>query len=494
MITLDPRGIIFLAIVGGFFASLTAFSLSSHFIWASRVRRLLEQEGFSVRQMERRWLTKGPFPDMRPAGMEHHKEWLVRVVAVDREHRPRAGWVRWRRKWPWEAADTWAAHWDEGPWSGQWGDAPAARRRGLSTAVFMALVLPPSLAGMGMGVYLLVRGIQEQQQRNELAPQTVGASAPTSGVSVAAVYEIRCRGGDGAFQLQQLSGGPRSEAGGQVWVALMSLEFRASPLAAGPDAAGLIPGTCAWIDRPLNDLEPRSIRFEAPATHTTDVPHTIFPTPGLSPDADYLRDPAQYWSFFVFNTNQGFLQATSHRRWTPPEAPFPDRNTQPPAGAGGEIAQRFVCERSYTNFAWGYQHRGIFIDRDGGLFRFSASTSTLPRPARSSDLGEAEMEAKYGPGPTLVRTVPREELLAMFRLIAPAAKGEHSKRAESGTRDFGSITSACYLFDPAAGRYREVELDVKGDWEYRNLAPEAQKLAAWLESLEPRPGEQRGPS
>ena len=480
---------VLLAAIALFFVVANGFIWYRHLTWASRVRRLLEHEGFHVRRMERRWLTRGPFPDMQPPGLKHHKEWLVRVVGVDREHRPRAGWVRWHRKWPWEAADRWAVRWDEGPSSEVWGDEPVARKRGLSTAVFMGLILPPALAGLGMGVYLLTRSVQERGQQTAAAPQqTASAPAPTSGASTAG-YEIRCRGGDGAFRLQQLSGGPRPEAGGQVWVALMSLEFHASPLAAGPDAAGLIPGTCAWIDRPLNDREPRSIRFEAPATHTTSASPGISPTPGLSPDVSHLKDPAKYWSFFAYNTNQGFLQATSYRPWDPPAPLPPDRTSGTATTAPNEIVQRFVCERSYTNFAWGYQHSGIYVDREGGVYRFPVENRVRPRPLQHANPTEAEMEAKYGQSVALIGRVPADALLAMFRLIPAAAKGGHSERV-SASRDRGAFVSACYLFDAAEKRYREVELDVKGDWEYRNLAPEAETLTKWLASLD-RPLERK---
>jgi hypothetical protein len=474
-----------LAAMALFFVVANGFILHRHLTWAPRVRRLLEQDGFHVRHLERRWLTRGPFPDMRPPGLKHHKEWLVRVVAEDRELRPRAGWVRWHRKWPWEAADKWAVRWDEEPWSGQPADARSARKPGLSTAVFMALILLPALAGLGLGAYLLGRGIDQPQPRNPSALQQAAsapAPTPTPGFSTGAGYEIRCRGGDGAFRLQQLSGGPRSGAGGQVWVAQMSLEFRASPLAAGPDGAGLIPGTCAWIDRPLNDLEPRSIRFEAPATHSTSVPHSTFPTPGLSPDVNHLKDLSTYWSFFAYNTNQGFLQATSHRRWDPP-APPPSDAAAGTTTAPNEIVQRFVCERSYQNFAWGYQHSGIYVDREGSVYRFPVEDRARPGPLQQPNPTEAEMEAKFGQSVALIGRVPADELLAMFRLIPAAAKGGYSERV-SASRDRGAFVTACYLFDAAEKRYREVELDVKGDWEYRNLAPEAETLTKWLASLD----------
>jgi hypothetical protein len=464
----------FVVLVAIVLAIVVPWSISVHFTWSSRVRRLLEHEGFIVREMERRWLTRGPFPDLRPPGLKHHKEWLVRVVVEDRAHLPRTGWVRWRRKWPWEAADTWAVRWDEASAHG-----PAGRRPGLSTVVFMALVLPPALAGLVAAAYLLGRSIQQPQ----------GAEEPRQTTGEPVVYEIRCRGGEGVFRLRQRSGGLQTEATGQVWVAQMSLDFRASPRAAGADAAGLEPGTCSWIDRPLNELEPRSIRFEAPAIHTTSVPHAILPEPGRSPDDNDLRDPVKYWSFFVFNTNQGFLQATSYRRWNSATRPANDRPIAPPSVAHSEIVQRFVCERSYTNFARGYQHSGFYVDREGGVYRFSVEAETLAPSLPPPDPTEAGIEATYGSGIVLVGRVAADELLAMFRLIPAAARAGYSKRVSAGA-DRGALVSACYLFDAAQKRYRAVELDVKGDWEYRNLAPEAETLAKWLMSLE-RPPEHK---
>jgi hypothetical protein len=109
------------------------------------------------------------------------------------------------------------------------------------------------------------------------------------------------------------------ERGVEVWRVLLSLEFKASPFAAGTDARGLTPGTCAWIDRPLNDAEPRVIRFETVALVTGPQPNDLRPLPGSFADHEHLRDATRYWSFFVFNTNQGFLQATRHGPWNPSE-------------------------------------------------------------------------------------------------------------------------------------------------------------------------------
>ena len=156
-----------------------------------------------------------------------------------------------------------------------------------------------------------------------------------------------------------------------------------------------------------------------------------------------------------------------------------------PNGSTQSIAplrQRFVCDSGHTNFAWGYQHSGIYVDRDGAVYRFAVRTNRFPRLLQTPDLTEAEMDEKYGSERKLIRTLPTDEVRAMYDLIPGAAKGALSKRVPRGM-DMGASVSACYLFDATSKRYRKVELDVTGDWEYRNLAPEARKLAAWLASL-----------
>jgi hypothetical protein len=130
--------------------------------------------------------------------------------------------------------------------------------------------------------------------------------AASSGAAQQA-YELRCRGERGAFDWQH------PDLSSQTVV----LRFRPSPNAAGANGAGLLPGTCSWIDRPLSDAEPREIRFRAPMYPGGDESHPLlaleYATEGRV--IVYLADPARYWSFFVYNTNQSYLQAVNHNAW-----------------------------------------------------------------------------------------------------------------------------------------------------------------------------------
>ena len=156
----------------------------------------------------------------------------------------------------------------------------------------------------------------------------------------------------------------------------------------------------------------------------------------------------------------------------------PNQNTSPTLNT-----QKVYCERSYTNFAWGYQHHGIYVDAEGNLYSYSYQPKDKPWSPKQSDAPTAEELAdKYSHGKKLVRKIESQEWQAKLKLVAAASQGKLSKRKQSGA-DMGSNVCRCYVFDEANSRFKEVELRVQGDWSYENLAPSAKALADWLEAL-----------
>ncbi len=88
------------------FLALVAYSI--HVTGLAHIGRLLEQQGFRVRDMKRSWLNT-EIPGTR------RSDWLVRVVVEDREGRLRSGWVRLPGLRLRDTADRWTVVWDERP-------------------------------------------------------------------------------------------------------------------------------------------------------------------------------------------------------------------------------------------------------------------------------------------------------------------------------------------------------------------------------------------
>lgn len=138
----------------------------------------------------------------------------------------------------------------------------------------------------------------------------MGASTPAQ-----QTYEIRCRGGAGLSV--KSTAGDYAPKGRTMH---MTLKFAGGPMRQkiGPDGTRLNVGQCSWVDRDLRRGEPSEIHFEMlesnpdrqlyPSSVTDDTLTEIAPDAYLLPR--YLWSTDHFWSFWAYNTNRGYLQAT----------------------------------------------------------------------------------------------------------------------------------------------------------------------------------------
>jgi hypothetical protein len=145
---------------------------------------------------------------------------------------------------------------------------------------------------------------------------STGVSATMQG------YELRCRGGGLRFNSTPGRNLPTGEQ-----MMNMTVDFVVGTQAAGGRDLNLKPGQCSWVDRGFRPGEPAQIRLEIvyfgqqkQTLHGSPVDRS--PTAAETyPDAQnvpqYLSNQNRYWSFWVYNTNNGYLQATGNRYLKP---------------------------------------------------------------------------------------------------------------------------------------------------------------------------------
>jgi hypothetical protein len=109
----------------------------------------LEERGFRLQRMEPRWLTRGPFPDIRPAGVQH-SGWLVYFLARERSGKVVSGWVWLPPRWRWASPEHWRLHLEPGV---------VSKPGGIGTPLFMSM-----LATAAAAVLLVVYAIVQQHQ------------------------------------------------------------------------------------------------------------------------------------------------------------------------------------------------------------------------------------------------------------------------------------------------------------------------------------------
>ena len=125
-------------------------------------------------------------------------------------------------------------------------------------------------------------------------------------------FPLNCRGGAGLVFDTLLVESDSNR------VRLM-LTFAANPAAAGAEGQGLQPGSCAWVDRPLSDAEPRRIQFNIAATD--------------SAPAETVRDSGMYWGFLAYNSDSGYITGAGYRHWHASSPPVPYTPPAAPAAA-----------------------------------------------------------------------------------------------------------------------------------------------------------------
>lgn len=134
-----------------------------------------------------------------------------------------------------------------------------------------------------------------------------------------ATYQMLCRGGGGLSFRQ--AGSERSSTGEDI--VTLQLTFKKGGQAAGPQGGGLGPGQCSWVDRPVNQQEPFKLRFETRANAqlrqslsggSVDRSSTAAERyPDATSIPAYLRGPGHYYSFRVYNSNEGYFIATGSK-------------------------------------------------------------------------------------------------------------------------------------------------------------------------------------
>jgi photosystem II stability/assembly factor-like uncharacterized protein len=154
--------------------------------------------------------------------------------------------------------------------------------------------------------------------------------------------------------------------------------------------------------------------------------------------------------------------------------------------------QRVYCEQSYTNFAWGAVHNGVYVDPEGNLYRYSYSkkegwqplTSPFGPEENMTKITEQKLEDYYSQyEKKLVRQINPEEWQAKRKLLNETSTGNVTGTKGCGGNDMGEILDQCFVYNEKDRSYRKVKFRMRGNSCNDNSSPSAKELADWLDSL-----------
>ena len=162
-----------------------------------------------------------------------------------------------------------------------------------------------------------------------------------------------------------------------------------------------------------------------------------------------------------------------------------DKSSNPPATGNKPTSEpdttpvgdgKFLFERTYVNYAWGYVLNGSYIDNRGNIYSYQYPHGASPWiPGNNDSLTEAEMRAKYDSSATLTGHIDLSVLRWMYSLIPGAEQGTITDPVQR-CADFGKVDYLAYVYSPETQTYKTVLLYRAGDMAMMNTSDDAHRL------------------
>jgi hypothetical protein len=151
---------------------------------------------------------------------------------------------------------------------------------------------------------------------------------------------------------------------------------------------------------------------------------------------------------------------------------------------GDKSDQEIYCfEVSYENNAWGFQHRGLFIDSNGDVFTYDVSSDRSDEYSETdTEYSESTLTKKFSTESEYKENIPPSTLQEMKDKIASANNGTLGDPI-SNANDAGIWRYKAFIYNSDNKTYKSVLLYQTGDVKITNSSSEAEELKNWLESI-----------
>ena len=143
--------------------------------------------------------------------------------------------------------------------------------------------------------------------------------------------------------------------------------------------------------------------------------------------------------------------------------------------------QEILFEVYYINYAWGKQHNGFLIDKNGNIKTYK-NPEDWNFPSADKEIS-ADQIAKNLTKTTLASTkISQEELNDYASRIYTIDQTKLSKPENVGA-DMGESIFATYNYDAEKQTYKQVLISKSGDWKTENKDKSAQEIKNWLSDI-----------
>ena len=134
----------------------------------------------------------------------------------------------------------------------------------------------------------------------------------------------------------------------------------------------------------------------------------------------------------------------------------------------------------YTNYAWGYQYSGWYVDKEGQIYEVDENTGVkFENINQDSIFSEQMMIELLQSSSKTTNYINHQVLTEMKKLICPASVGQLTEPINV-CADFGIMQYFAFIKDLESKGYKAILLFQAGDWAQKNLSQEASELFGLL--------------
>ena len=152
----------------------------------------------------------------------------------------------------------------------------------------------------------------------------------------------------------------------------------------------------------------------------------------------------------------------------PDEAPVPEE-------------QEVLFEVYSINFAWGKQHGGFIIDKNGSIKVFK-NPAKRNFPNKDNELSAEEMAENLNNSALSSTSIPVQEVREYASKIYTVDPNKLSERVSEGA-DRGASVVLMYRYSPSSKTYQQIILSETGDWNAENSDRHAKQIKEWLQGI-----------
>jgi len=141
----------------------------------------------------------------------------------------------------------------------------------------------------------------------------------------------------------------------------------------------------------------------------------------------------------------------------------------------------YLFAATYDNWAWGEEHKGVFIDVDGNIYQFNDRLEAATGLEHGKSYSEQEIKNHFGEVDeySLLAQVDQPELLTMAAKILTASSGSLTEPLFEGA-DRGTFSLLAFKFEADSKTYQVILLSAVGGTCIHNSSIEANDLAQWI--------------